>query len=85
MTVTVTIRDAETRERGGWFHQRLVYLADRLKDVVYGPQTSPDCVPRLGDKNGVVVTLPTPKATAPLDPLDLRSAPGIIDPPKVRF
>jgi multidrug resistance efflux pump len=85
MTVTVMIRDAETSERGGWLHRRLANLANRLSGVVYGPQTSSDCVPRLGDKNGVVVTLPTPKATAPLDPLDLRSAPGIIDPPKVRF
>ena len=52
MTVTVTIRDAEARERGGWLRQRFANLANRLKDVVYGPQTSPDCVPRIGDENG---------------------------------
>jgi hypothetical protein len=81
MTVTVTIRDAETRERGSWFHQRLVYLADRLKDVVYGPQTSLDCVPRIGDENGAVVIPPTRKTITPLD----LGPPLGIDSPQVQF
>jgi hypothetical protein len=86
MTVTVTIRDAEARKGGdGWLHQRFAYLANRLVDVVYGPQTSSDCVPRVGERNGSIVTLPTPKAIAPLDPAARELAPGIADSPRIRF
>jgi hypothetical protein len=85
MTVTVTIRDAEARKGGGWLHQRFAYLVNRLVDVVYDPQTSSDCVPRVGEKNGSIVTLPTPKAIAPLDPTARELAPGIADSPRVRF
>jgi RND family efflux transporter MFP subunit len=86
MTVTVTIRDAEARKGGaGWLHQRFAYLVNRLGDVVYGPQTSSDCVPRVGERNGSIVTLPTPKAIAPLDPAARELAPGIADSPRIRF
>jgi RND family efflux transporter MFP subunit len=85
MTVTVTIRDAQTRESGGWLHRRFAYLVNRLSDVAYGPQTSPDCVPRIGDENGAVVSLPTPKAITPLDPAARELAPGIADSPQIRF
>ena len=85
MTVTVTIRDAQTRESGGWLHRRFAYLVNRLSDVAYGPQTSPDCVPRIGAANGAVVTLPTPKAIAPLGPAARELAPGIADSPRIRF
>jgi RND family efflux transporter MFP subunit len=85
MTVTVTIRDAGTRESGGWLHQRFAYFVNRLSDVAYGPQTSPDCAPRIGDENGAVVTLPTPKAITPLDPGARELAPGVADSPRIRF
>jgi hypothetical protein len=81
----VTIRDSGTRESGGWLHQRLGHLVNRLGDVVYGPQTSSDCVPRVGERNGSVVTLPTPKAIAPLDPAARELAPGIANSPRIRF
>lgn len=85
MTVTMTIRDAEARKGGGWLHQRFAYLVNRLSDVAYGSQTSPDCVPRIGDENGAVVTLPTSEAIAPLDPAARELAPGIVKSPRIRF
>lgn len=85
MTVTMTIRDAEARKGGGWLHQRFAYLVNRLSDVAYGSQTSPDCVPRIGDENGAVVTLPTSEAIAPLDPAARELAPGIVESPRIRF
>jgi hypothetical protein len=59
-TATVTIRDAEARERGGWLRQRFASLADHLADIVHGPQPSPGCVPQISDENGATVTLPHP-------------------------
>jgi hypothetical protein len=82
MTVTVTIRDAEARESGGW-RQRFASLPDRLGDIVRGPQPSPGCIPRIGDENGATVTLPTLKPAAPLNPEELNPglAPGLNKPP----
>jgi multidrug resistance efflux pump len=79
MTVTVTIRDAQARPSGGWLRQRFASLANRLDDIVHGPQASPDCVPRVGDENGATVTLPTPTPVAPLNPEEINPglAPGM--------
>jgi RND family efflux transporter MFP subunit len=71
MTATVTIRRAETPKSGGWLRQRFASLADHLRDIVYGPQPSPDCVPRIGDEQGATVILPTPKPVAPLNPAEI--------------
>jgi RND family efflux transporter MFP subunit len=86
MTATVTIRNAEARESGGWLRLHFVSLADRLDEVVHGPQPSPNCVPRIGDDNGATVTLPTPKPIAPLDPatIDPGLAPGMNKAPQAR-
>jgi RND family efflux transporter MFP subunit len=86
MTATVTIRGAEARESGGWLRQRFASLADRLGDIVHGPQPSPDCVPRIGDENGATVTLPTPKPVAPLNPAEINPglAPGMNKPPRAQ-
>ena len=75
MTATVTIRGAEVREGGSWLRQRFASLADYLIDIVHDPQPSPDCVPRIGNENGVTVTLPTPKPVAPLNPAEIN--PGL--------
>lgn len=87
MTVTVTIRDAQSRESGSWLRQRFANPANRLGDIVHGPQASPDCVPRLGDENGATVTLPTPKPASPLDPaeIDPGLAPGMNESPRARL
>ena len=79
MTVTVTIRDAQARPSGGWLRQRFDNLANRLGDIVRGPQASADCVPRVGDEKGAIVTLPTPTPVAPLNPEEINPglAPGI--------
>ena len=84
MTATVTIRNAEPS--GGWLRQRFATLADRLGDIVHGPQPSPDCVPRISDENGATVTLPTPKPTAPLNPGEINPglAPDMNTPPRAR-
>jgi RND family efflux transporter MFP subunit len=86
MTATVTIRDAEARESGGW-RQRFASLADRLGDIVNGPQPSPACVPGIGDENGATVTLPTPKPVAPLNPEEINPglAPGTSEPPRMQI
>jgi RND family efflux transporter MFP subunit len=83
MTATVTIRDAEARESGGW-RQRFASLADRLGDIVRGPQPSAGCIPRIGDENGATVILPTPKPVAPLNPEELNPglAPGLNESPR---
>ena len=54
-------------------------LPTLLDDIVYGPQPSPDCVPRIGDETGATTILPTPKPVAPLNPEELNPglAPGI--------
>jgi RND family efflux transporter MFP subunit len=85
MTVTVTIRDAEARESGSW-RQRFASLADRLGDIVRGPQPSPACIPRIDDENGATVILPTPKPAAPLNPEQLNPglAPDMNKPPRAR-
>ena len=75
MTATVTIRDAEAQEGGAWLRRRLASLADHLRDIAGGPQPSPDCVPRIGNENGVTVTLPTPKPVAALNPAQIN--PGL--------
>jgi len=84
MTATVTIRGAETRESGGSLRQSFASLADRLGDIVHGPEPSPGCVPRIGDESGATVTLPTPKPVAPLNPAEINPglAPGMNEPPQ---
>jgi hypothetical protein len=83
MTATVTIRGAEKWESRGW-RQRIAGLADRLGDIVHGPQPSPGCLPQIGDENGATVTLPTPKPVAPLNPEEINPglAPGMNKPPE---
>jgi len=85
MTATVTIRDGEARETGSW-RQRFASLANRLGDIVSGPQPSPGCIPRIGDGNGATVTLPTPKPATPSNPEELNPglAPGINKSPRAR-
>src|SRR5271169_497338 len=85
MTATVTIRDAETGESGGW-RQRFAGLENRLDDIVRGPQPAPGCVPRIADENGATVTLPTPKSVTPLNPEELNPglAPGMNKSPRAR-
>jgi RND family efflux transporter MFP subunit len=75
MTATVTIRDADAQEGGAWLGERLASLADHLRDIARGSQPQPDCVPRIGNENGVTVTLPTPKPVAPLNPAEIN--PGL--------
>jgi len=70
MTATVTIRNAEAQESGGW-RQRFASVANSLGDIVRGPRPSPGCIPRVGDENGATVTLPTPKPITPLNPEEL--------------
>ena len=84
MTATVTIGGAEALKSGGWLRQRFASLADHLRDIVHGPQPSPDCVPRIGDEKGATVTLPTPKPVAPLNPseIDPGLAPEMNKPPR---
>ena len=86
MTATVTIRGAEARESGSWLRQRFARLADRLVDIVHGPQLSPGCLPRIGDENGATVTLPTPRPAAPVSPEELNPglAPGMDKSPRAR-
>jgi RND family efflux transporter MFP subunit len=87
MTVTATIRDAQARESGGWLRQRFVSLANRLGDIVHGPQASANCVPRIGDENGATVTLPTPTPVAPLNPEAINPglAPAMDESPQARM
>ena len=75
MTATVTIRDAEAQQSGGWLRQRFASVADRLGDFVHGSHPSPGCVPRISNENGATVTLPTPKPLAPLNPAQIN--PGL--------
>jgi RND family efflux transporter MFP subunit len=84
MTATVTIRDAEAQESGGWLRQRSASLADHLVDIVDGPHPSPGCVPRISDEKGATVTLATPKPTAPLNPAEIIPglAPDMNTPPR---
>jgi RND family efflux transporter MFP subunit len=86
MTATVTIRGSEARESGGSLRQRFASLADRLGDIVHGPQPSPGCVPRIGDENGATVTLATPKPVAALNPaeIDPGLAPTMNTSPRMR-
>jgi hypothetical protein len=83
MTVTVTIREDQERENGGW-RQRFASLVNRLNDIVRGPQPSPGCIPRIGDESGATVTLPTPEPVAPLNPEELNPglAPDMNKPPQ---
>jgi RND family efflux transporter MFP subunit len=85
MTVTVTIRDAEARERSDWLRQRFASLVERLNNVVYGPQPSGNCVPRIGNENGATVALPTPQPSAPLTPEEINPglAPGLANKPRI--
>jgi RND family efflux transporter MFP subunit len=75
MTATVTIRDAEAQQSASSLRQRLASLAHHLRDVARGSQPQPDCVPRIGNENGVTVTLPTPKPATPLNPAEIN--PGL--------
>jgi hypothetical protein len=85
MTVTVTIRDAEARESGGWLQQRFASLVERLNNVVHGPQPSAGCVALIGNESGATVTLPTPRPSAPLTPEDINPglAPGLATSPRI--
>jgi multidrug resistance efflux pump len=85
MTTTVTIRDTETRESGGWLAQRFANLVERLKSVVYGPPVSADCVPLIGSESGATVILPTPQPSAPLTPDQINPglAPGLTYSPRI--
>ena len=85
MTVTVTIRGGEARERSDWLRQRFASLVERLNNVVYGPQPSAGCVPRIGNEGGTTVTLPTPQPSAPLTPEDINPglAPGLANSPRI--
>jgi RND family efflux transporter MFP subunit len=87
MTVTVTIRDAEAGESGGWLRRRFARLANRLGDIVHGPQAPAGCVPRVGDENGATVTLPTPTPVAPLNPEAINPglAPAMDESPQARL
>jgi multidrug resistance efflux pump len=84
MTATVTVRGAETRESGGWLHRRFAGLADQLTDILHGSHPSPGCVPRISNENGAIVTLPTPKPVAPLNPAEINPglAPDMNTPPR---
>jgi multidrug resistance efflux pump len=84
MTATVTIRDAEAQESGGWLRQRSASLTGHLVDIVHGSHPSPGCVPRISDEKGATVTLPTPKPTAPLNPAEINPglAPDMNAPPR---
>jgi hypothetical protein len=83
--VTVTIRGAEARESGDWLRQRFVDLVERLNNVVYGPQPSANCVPRIGNESGATVALPTPQPSAPLAPEDINPglASGLTNKPRI--
>jgi RND family efflux transporter MFP subunit len=85
MTVTVTIRGAEAREGTDWLRQRFASLVERLNNVVYGPQPSANCVPRIGNESGATVTLPTPQPSEPLTPqeIDPGLAPGLTNKPRM--
>ena len=85
ITVTVTIRGGEARERSDWLRQRFASLVERLNNVVYGPQPSAGCVPRIGNEGGTTVTLPTPQPSAPLTPEDINPglAPGLANSPRI--
>src|SRR4029077_9831125 len=85
LTVTVTIRGAEARERSGWLQQRCANLVERLNNVVYGPQPSANCVPLIGNEGGATVSLPTPEPSAPLTPEEINPglAPGLAKPPRI--
>jgi RND family efflux transporter MFP subunit len=85
MTVTVTIRGADVQESSDWLRQRLASLVGRLNNVVYGPQPSPNCVPRIGDESGTAVALPTPQPSAPVTPEDINPglAPGLAKSPRI--
>jgi RND family efflux transporter MFP subunit len=87
MTATVTIRGEGARDSGDWLGDAFARLATRLENIVYGPQPSADCVPRIGDQNGTTTILPTPKPAAPLDPEQLNPglAPGIDESPRVQM
>jgi RND family efflux transporter MFP subunit len=75
MTATVTIRDAGAQESSGWLRGRLASLKDHLSDVIEAARPSPDCVPRIGNENGVIAILPTPDPAAPLNPAEIN--PGL--------
>jgi RND family efflux transporter MFP subunit len=83
MTATVTIRDTETRESGGWLRQRFANLVERLKSV--GRPASAGCVPQIGSESGATVILPTPQPSAPLTPEEINPglAPGLANSPRI--
>jgi RND family efflux transporter MFP subunit len=85
MTVTVTIRGVEAREGSDWLRQRFASLGERLNNVVYGPQPSANCVPRIGNESGAPVALPTPQPSAPLTPEDINPglASGLTNKPRL--
>ena len=85
MTATVTIRGTDTRESSDWLRQRFASLMERLNNVVYGPQPSANCVPRIGNESGTTVTLPTPQPSAPLTPEEINPglAPGLANSPRI--
>jgi multidrug resistance efflux pump len=86
MTATVTIRSIEAQGSGSWLRRRFASLADHLVDIVHGSHPSPGCVPRISNKNGATVTLPTPRPVAPLNPSEINPglAPDMNESPRTR-
>jgi multidrug resistance efflux pump len=84
MTATVTIRDGDAQESGGWLRERSVSLVDHFADIIQGAHPSPSCVPRISNEKGTLVALPTPKPTAPLNPAEINPglAPDMKTPPR---
>jgi RND family efflux transporter MFP subunit len=85
MTVTVTIRDAQAGDSGGWLAQRFANVTNLVENAVHGSKGSPDCVPRIGGEAGTITILPTAKPSAPPDLRDTGLAPGIDKSPHVQF
>jgi hypothetical protein len=75
MTATVTIRDAGTQESGSSLGKRFASLADHLRNIAGGPRPSRDCVPWIGNEDGVTINLPKPKPVAALNPAEIN--PGL--------
>jgi RND family efflux transporter MFP subunit len=75
MTATVTIRNAGAQESSAWLRERLASLKDHVSDVIDPARPSPDCVPRIGNENGAIAILPTPKPAVPLNPAEIN--PGL--------
>ena len=65
----------ERRKAAAWLRERLASLEDHVSNIIQPARPSPDCVPRIGNENGAIVTLPTLKPVAPLNPAEIN--PGL--------